>query len=95
MTALVPGHADPHTYEPAPAKVKDVTKADLVVINGLGLEETLHDLIYNNVRSGVPIVEMAEGLPVIGGSDDGNGGGKVGGAGPVSSLHTTCSPFPN
>jgi ABC-type Zn uptake system ZnuABC Zn-binding protein ZnuA len=68
VTALVPGHADPHTYEPAPAKVKDVTKADLVVINGLGLEETLHDLIYNNVGSGVPIVEMADGLPVLAGN---------------------------
>jgi ABC-type Zn uptake system ZnuABC Zn-binding protein ZnuA len=68
VTALVPGDADPHTYEPAPAKVKEVTKADLVVINGLGLEETLHDLIYNNVGSGVPIVEMADGLPVLAGN---------------------------
>jgi manganese/iron transport system substrate-binding protein len=68
VTALVPADADPHTYEPAPAKVKDVTKADLVVINGLGLEETLHDLIYNNVGSGVPIVEMADGLPVLAGN---------------------------
>ena len=76
VTALVPGHADPHTYEPAPSQVAKVTKADLVVINGLGLEETLHDLIYNNVGSGVPIVETAEGLPVIGGSDDGNGAGN-------------------
>ena len=67
VTALVPGDADPHTYEPAPAKVKDVTKADLVVINGLGLEETLHDLIYNNVGNGVPIVTMADGLPVLAG----------------------------
>jgi manganese/iron transport system substrate-binding protein len=68
VTALVPGHADPHTYEPAPAKVKDVTEADLVVINGLGLEQTLHDLIYNNVGKGVPIVEMADSLPVLAGN---------------------------
>ena len=68
VTALVPADADPHTYEPAPAKVKDVTKADLVVINGLGLEQTLHDLIYNNVRSGVPIVTMTDGLPVLAGN---------------------------
>jgi ABC-type Zn uptake system ZnuABC Zn-binding protein ZnuA len=68
VTALVPADADPHTYEPAPAKVKDVTKADLVVINGLGLEQTLHDLIYNNVGKGVPIVEMADGLPVLAGN---------------------------
>ncbi len=68
VTALVPADADPHTYEPAPAKVKDVTKADLVVINGLGLEQTLHDLIYNNVRGGVPIVQMSDGLPILAGN---------------------------
>ena len=68
VTALVPADADPHTYEPVPSQVAKVTKADLVVINGLGLEETLHDLIYNNVGSGVPIVEMADGLPVLAGN---------------------------
>jgi manganese/iron transport system substrate-binding protein len=68
VTALVPADADPHTYEPAPSQVAKVTKADLVVINGLGLEQTLHDLIYNNVRGGVPIVEMAAGLPVLAGN---------------------------
>jgi len=67
VTALVPGDADPHTYEPAPSQVAKVTKADLVVLNGLGLEQTLDDLIYNNVRGGAPIVEMAQGLPVIAG----------------------------
>jgi manganese/iron transport system substrate-binding protein len=68
VTALVPADADPHTYEPAPSQVAKVTKADLVVINGLGLEQTLHDLIYNNVRGGVPVVEMAAGLPVLAGN---------------------------
>jgi manganese/iron transport system substrate-binding protein len=67
VTALVPGDADPHTYEPVPSQVAKVSKADLVVINGLGLEQTLHDLIYNNVRGDVPIVEMAAGLPVLAG----------------------------
>jgi manganese/iron transport system substrate-binding protein len=68
VTALVPADADPHTYEPAPSQVAKVAKADLVVINGLGLEQTLHDLIYNNVRGGAPIIEMAAGLPVLAGN---------------------------
>ena len=67
VKALVPGHADPHTYEPVPKSVKDVANADVIVINGVGLEETLMGLINNNVRQGVPVVEMASGLPVIGG----------------------------
>ena len=66
VTALVPPGADPHTYEPAPPQAAKVAQADLVVINGLNLEETLHDLIQNNVGGSVPVVEMAGGLPVIG-----------------------------
>ena len=70
VTALVPADADPHTYEPVPSQVAKIADADLVVINGVGLEQTLHDLIYNNVRKGVSVVEMATGLPVIGGGAD-------------------------
>jgi ABC-type Zn uptake system ZnuABC Zn-binding protein ZnuA len=65
VTALVPAGADPHTYEPVPSKVVDISEADLVLINGVGFEETLMDVIKNNVRSGVPIVEMSAGLPVL------------------------------
>jgi ABC-type Zn uptake system ZnuABC Zn-binding protein ZnuA len=67
VTALVPGHADPHTYEPVPRRVQDVVNADLVMVNGVGLEETLMGLINNNVRKDVPVIEMAAGLPLIGG----------------------------
>ncbi len=65
VTALVPADADPHTYEPVPSQVVKVAQADLVLINGLNLEQTLHDLIYNNVRGGVAVVEMSAGLPTI------------------------------
>jgi ABC-type Zn uptake system ZnuABC Zn-binding protein ZnuA len=44
-----------------------VANADLVIINGVGLEETLMGLITNNVGKDVPVVEMAAGLPLIGG----------------------------
>jgi len=70
VTALVPGHADPHTYEPVPRRVQDVVDADLVIVNGVGLEETLMGLINNNVRRDAPVVEMAAGLPLIGGDAD-------------------------
>jgi manganese/iron transport system substrate-binding protein len=73
VSVLVPASADPHTYEPVPSKIVDVSKADLVLINGVGLEETLLDVIKNNVRSGVPIVEMSAGLPVLQGTGQGTG----------------------
>lgn len=73
VTTLVPGGGDPHTYEPVPAKVVELTKADVVFLNGLALEETLEDVVENNVRQGVPIVRMSEGLPVLDGDDGGAG----------------------
>jgi len=73
VIALVASGADPHTYEPVPSQVADVSEADLALINGLGFEETLADVIENNVGGGVPVVEMSDGLPVIGASDEGTG----------------------
>lgn len=70
VTALIPSDADPHTYEPSPRQVVDVTEADLVLLNGLGFEETLEDIIENNVREGVPVIEMSEGLPTIDGEHE-------------------------
>lgn len=68
VTALIPADADPHTYEPVPSQVVKVAKAKIVFINGLGLEQTLHDLIYNNVGNGVPIIQMTDGLPALAGN---------------------------
>jgi ABC-type Zn uptake system ZnuABC Zn-binding protein ZnuA len=45
--------------------VAEIAQADVVVLNGLGLEETLRGVIENNVGGDVPVVEMAQGLPVI------------------------------
>jgi ABC-type Zn uptake system ZnuABC Zn-binding protein ZnuA len=73
VVVLVPAGADPHTYEPVPSKIVDISEADLVLINGLGLEETLLGVIENNVRSGVRIVEMSAGLPVLQGEEQGTG----------------------
>jgi ABC-type Zn uptake system ZnuABC Zn-binding protein ZnuA len=73
VTALVPAGADPHTYEPVPSKVVAISEADLVLINGLGFEETLLNVIKNNVRGGVPVIEMSAGLPVLEAGSQGTG----------------------
>jgi ABC-type Zn uptake system ZnuABC Zn-binding protein ZnuA len=73
ITALVPAGADPHTYEPVPSKVVAISEADLVLINGLGFEETLLNVIKNNVRGGVPIIEMSAGPPVLEAGNQGTG----------------------
>lgn len=45
VMTLVPAEADAHDFEPTPQDAKAIAKADLVVVNGLGLEGWLDRLI--------------------------------------------------
>ena len=65
VSNLIPAGADPHTYEPVPSRVAKLTKADLVIVNGLRLEAALEDVIEENTPSSAILVELAEGLPII------------------------------
>lgn len=40
VISLLPVGADPHVFEPSPADIKTLNEADLIFINGLGLEKT-------------------------------------------------------
>ncbi|MFM1952821.1 MAG: hypothetical protein RL187_30 [Actinomycetota bacterium] len=60
MTVLMPIGADPHDFQPSSAQVADMAQADLVVANGLMLEEGLDDALDNLAAEGVPILSIAE-----------------------------------
>jgi manganese/iron transport system substrate-binding protein len=63
--ALVPRGADPHTFDPSPSDAVRVSEADLLVMNGLGLDEWLGDFITQAGAADVPLVELAEDLPGV------------------------------
>jgi zinc/manganese transport system substrate-binding protein len=44
---LTPGR-DPHSYDPTPADIRLLTRADLIVVNGLGFETWLEKLLQNS-----------------------------------------------
>jgi ABC-type Zn uptake system ZnuABC Zn-binding protein ZnuA len=62
VQSLVPRGADPHGFEPAPSDLKGVAGADLVIVNGAGLEGPLFNTLHNAVGE-VPIVDASAGLP--------------------------------
>jgi ABC-type Zn uptake system ZnuABC Zn-binding protein ZnuA len=64
LTALMPANVDPHTYEPTPADLRAVSDADLLIINGLGLEEFLNSML-GNLSTEVPILSLSEGLEAL------------------------------
>jgi len=43
VTTIIPSGSDPHHYEPVPQDIIALQNADLVVVNGFNLEETLLD----------------------------------------------------
>ena len=72
VEVLLPAGADPHDFEPSPQQVASINDADLVVTNGLGLEEGLTDVIEAAAAEGTPVLRLAEGVdppPGFGGTE--------------------------
>lgn len=65
VEVLMPVGADPHAYQASSQQAALVESADLVVANGLGLEEGLHDLLESAVSDGVNLFEVGPELNPI------------------------------
>lgn len=59
VTTLMPVGADPHEYAPSSSDVGDMVGADLVVANGLGLEEGLKSAMDSAEQDGATVIEVA------------------------------------
>ena len=76
VTSLVPAGSDVHTYQAKPADLQAVAAADLVVMNGLGLDDWLEETI-RAASSDAPILRLATDLPSVSDVElitDGEGG---------------------
>lgn len=67
LTVLFPPNTDPHTFAPRPQDLAALSRAKLVILNGIGLEETLEPILDANVNgelvyasAGIPLLEMDE-----------------------------------
>ncbi len=58
VTGIVPEGTNSHTFEPRPSVAEVLAKADLIVINGLQLEEPTRELAEQNKRDTTEIVEL-------------------------------------
>lgn len=71
VSALVGPNADAHVYEPTPADVRRVARADVVVTNGLRFEGWIDRLIASSGYRGRVVVASAGIVPLqIGGGAD-------------------------
>lgn len=59
LETLIPAGSDPHAYEPGPGDISAIAGADVIFINGFGLEEPLMDLLAN---AGGPVISLSDGI---------------------------------
>lgn len=62
---LVPTGVDPHDYQASARQIAMLQSADLVVANGLGLEEGLQDVLGSAAADGANVIELAPQLDPI------------------------------
>ena len=65
VSALVPSGADPNTFQPAPRHVVTVAHADIVFLNGLGIDRTARAVVSNAARPSLPIVVLSDRLTTV------------------------------
>jgi manganese/iron transport system substrate-binding protein len=65
VSSLVPKGAEVHTFDPSPRDATLVARADLVVMNGLGLDEWLRDVVESAASPDIPVIELAEDLDCV------------------------------
>jgi ABC-type Zn uptake system ZnuABC Zn-binding protein ZnuA len=62
LSVLFPIGADPHTFDPRPQDVAAISDAQIVFINGLGLEESLQPALDANAQG--TVVAVSDGINV-------------------------------
>ncbi|MDP8961353.1 MAG: metal ABC transporter substrate-binding protein [Actinomycetota bacterium] len=60
VDALMQVGTDPHAFRPSAAEVRRLEEADLIVANGLGLEEALLDTLAAAEQRGAKVLRVAE-----------------------------------
>lgn len=67
---LVPPGASPHTYQIEPAQMKVLSRASVLVLNGVGLEYWADKAVDAADNPRLIVVRTAEGLPIVGKGKD-------------------------
>lgn len=60
VSGLVPEGANSHTFDPPPSAARLLSRADLIFVNGLKLEDPVADLARVSKRDGTPIVSLGD-----------------------------------
>jgi len=62
VTSVVPLNGDPHTFDPTPRDARAVTAAEILFVNGLGLELWSDRLVRSTARRDLIVATLSDGL---------------------------------
>jgi zinc transport system substrate-binding protein len=65
VTQLLPTNVGPHDYQAKPEDAQKLAKANVLVQNGLGLEEFLDDLVKNAGNANLEVIDSSQGVQTI------------------------------
>ena len=65
VEVLVPPGAEVHDYQATPKDVSAIATADILVKNGLGLEEFLEDTVRNAQNTGLKQIDASSGIQAL------------------------------
>lgn len=68
VIVVVPPGAEPHTFEPTPSLMVGLSKADLYIMNGAGLEYWIDRLLLANKN--MTVLDSSKGIPLLAESED-------------------------
>jgi zinc/manganese transport system substrate-binding protein len=83
---LVPPNSDTHTYEPRPADAAALREADVILVNGFGLEGFLPRLIKASNTKAV-VFQVSDGISAIHGGSHEESDGQAGTHGESYNAH--------
>lgn len=67
VETLLPIGADPHSFDPAPRDLAQITSASLIFTNGAGLEEFLQPML-ENAGATARVVDLSQGIDLLEGT---------------------------
>ena len=65
VSSIIPAGVGPEDYEPKPDDAKLLSDAELIISNGVGLDDFLDDLLASGSGGSTPRLVLGEGIPTV------------------------------
>lgn len=65
VSQLLPTNVGPHDYQAKPEDARKLASADVLVKNGLGIEDFLEDLVKNAGNANLKVIDSSQGVQTI------------------------------